>query len=662
MNTCKIKSIKKVSCNKTPVYDINVPIYHNFVLANGLVVHNCVPYQYFRSTIYEKRIEMYNDKILISELIDLERNIDTGKVDHPDGGAKDVADAVCLAADTKIFTLDGQNNTIRELYDLQQENKLNNKWVLSYDIDNQKFIPVEIQEIVNNGYKDNLIKLILDNGEQLICTRDHLILNRDGCYIKAEDTLNISLMPFSYENKLMFKNRDYLYIYEPKNDLTSEGKYLHKIVAEDIYSENKAIKEATKKEKEWIVIHHKDCDRLNNNPNNLIYLTNTEHSRIHISLNTSKLKKQQLREANKKRIEAGEHPFIKMSYEQRRQNGHKALVNLNKSEKHRKAVSANNLKLASEGKLSFQLNKANSHTPEANAKRDTTCKLLYEGTGFKSDMIQEKCRQSCLKNNGYDNPFCSIEKQNEMRKNKIIKTIDLVYNNLGLDKKEPLSYMDLRIELYKLNKQIKCDITTLTSLGYNIDATNYIDKEYEKLRNKGTCIRMFIKQTGKQNFTYEEFSNFYEEHFNNYIPSKGAGNFKFRFKDKPSYLDILKLGFNVYNHRVVKIEEVPGAEVFDIKLPKIHNFALTNGLIVHNCGAVFNASKHAEEFAYDYGEQAEDILRLNSEEFDNDNLKQLTVNLEQELLAMGKERLHPSDITALTKTDDYNLYDDIIIL
>lgn len=80
------------------------------------------------------------------------------------------------------------------------------------------------------------------------------------------------------------------------------------------------------------------------------------------------------------------------------------------------------------------------------------------------------------------------------------------------------------------------------------------------------------------------------------------------------------------------------------------------------CGAVFNASKHAEEFAYDYGEQAEDILRLNSEEFDNDNLKQLTVNLEQELLAMGKERLHPSDITALTKTDDYNLYDDIIIL
>lgn len=57
----------------------------------------CVPYQYFKSTIYEKRIEMYHDKTLIRQIIDLERNIDTGKIDHPDGGAKDACDAVCGA-------------------------------------------------------------------------------------------------------------------------------------------------------------------------------------------------------------------------------------------------------------------------------------------------------------------------------------------------------------------------------------------------------------------------------------------------------------------------------------------------------------------------------------------------------------------------------------
>lgn len=36
----KVKSVKKTSI-KAPVYDLEVPKYHNFVLANGVVVHNC---------------------------------------------------------------------------------------------------------------------------------------------------------------------------------------------------------------------------------------------------------------------------------------------------------------------------------------------------------------------------------------------------------------------------------------------------------------------------------------------------------------------------------------------------------------------------------------------------------------------------------------------
>lgn len=59
--------------------------------------HICKPYQYFKTTIYEKRLEIYDHKILKAEVTDLERNLDTGKVDHPDGGAKDVSDAVCGA-------------------------------------------------------------------------------------------------------------------------------------------------------------------------------------------------------------------------------------------------------------------------------------------------------------------------------------------------------------------------------------------------------------------------------------------------------------------------------------------------------------------------------------------------------------------------------------
>ena len=61
--------------------------------------HICLPYQYFKSTIYEERIEMYENRLLTEELIGLERDNNSGKVDHSPSGinSKDSADAVCGA-------------------------------------------------------------------------------------------------------------------------------------------------------------------------------------------------------------------------------------------------------------------------------------------------------------------------------------------------------------------------------------------------------------------------------------------------------------------------------------------------------------------------------------------------------------------------------------
>ena len=59
----------------------------------------CKPYQYFRSTIYEERISMYDSELLTEELIGLERDNNNGKIDHSPAGinSKDAADAVCGA-------------------------------------------------------------------------------------------------------------------------------------------------------------------------------------------------------------------------------------------------------------------------------------------------------------------------------------------------------------------------------------------------------------------------------------------------------------------------------------------------------------------------------------------------------------------------------------
>lgn len=60
----------------------------------------CEPYAYLRNTIYEERIEMYDSQLLTEELLGLERDGNTGKIDHPDGGrsgSKDASDALAGA-------------------------------------------------------------------------------------------------------------------------------------------------------------------------------------------------------------------------------------------------------------------------------------------------------------------------------------------------------------------------------------------------------------------------------------------------------------------------------------------------------------------------------------------------------------------------------------
>lgn len=61
--------------------------------------HICKPYQYLRTTIYEERILMYDSELLTEELIGLERDNNSGKIDHSAAGinSKDAADALCGA-------------------------------------------------------------------------------------------------------------------------------------------------------------------------------------------------------------------------------------------------------------------------------------------------------------------------------------------------------------------------------------------------------------------------------------------------------------------------------------------------------------------------------------------------------------------------------------
>lgn len=98
-------NIKGVSCDTFQSYDLlqqlSARSYETEIVSVDRVDSDriCKPYQYLKSTIYENRIEIYDSHLLTEELIGLERNNNSGKIDHTPSGinSKDMADAVCGA-------------------------------------------------------------------------------------------------------------------------------------------------------------------------------------------------------------------------------------------------------------------------------------------------------------------------------------------------------------------------------------------------------------------------------------------------------------------------------------------------------------------------------------------------------------------------------------
>lgn len=115
------------------------------------------PYQYFKSTIYEKRIEMFNQETLIQEIVELERNINTGKVDHPDGFRKDASDAVCGALYNASQHAEEFAYDYGETYDLVKE--------VSMPTDQRNQISIDFEKALNDTF-DPLPK-IKQEGEGL---------------------------------------------------------------------------------------------------------------------------------------------------------------------------------------------------------------------------------------------------------------------------------------------------------------------------------------------------------------------------------------------------------------------------------------------------------------------------------------------------------------
>lgn len=181
----------------------------------------------------------------------------------------------CFTGDTKIKLADGRDLSIEDLIK-EYESGVDN---FCYSVDNEsgKFLIEKIRDVRVARYVKDLCEVSLDNGEKVRCTPDHKFLLRDGSLKKAEDLKSgDSLLPgyFRKSNGNEFKVRaGYDLIYDQ-----SLGEYVPCHYLADEYNLRNGVYS-------WLgqglCRHHKDFNKNNNNPTNIVQLTWEDHFREH---------------------------------------------------------------------------------------------------------------------------------------------------------------------------------------------------------------------------------------------------------------------------------------------------------------------------------------------------------------------------------------------
>ena len=209
----------------------------------------------------------------------------------------------CFFGETKVALVDGRSLSFRELVKEDKKGKKN----FCYTIKEDGSVGVELIKYPRKTKKNTeVIKVILDNNEEIICTPDHKFMTRDGFYKMAKDLKTTdSLMPLNRKlselgGKITIKG------YEMVFDNSKRNWIFTHILSDRYNIENNVYEDMKNCDK-----HHRDFNKLNNNPDNIIRMPKEEHMAYHrkmiqygirSELSIEKSKKTHQSEEYKKRI------------------------------------------------------------------------------------------------------------------------------------------------------------------------------------------------------------------------------------------------------------------------------------------------------------------------------------------------------------------------
>ena len=430
----------------------------------------------------------------------------------------------CFSGDTKVALVDGRNLNFKELIEEDKKEKQNFCYTIRKDGN------VGVEKIMHPRItkKDTeVIKIILDNNEEIICTPDHRFMLRNGKYKEAQD--------LSVEDSLMPLNRKFS---KMGGRITLEGYEMiwdrNKWIFTHLLSDKYNLEKNNYLGKQGMHKHHIDFNKLNNNPTNLIRLPKEEHLILHTEHLSKTLHRKDVKEK------------AKMAH---------------KTQEYRKKMSEW------------------ARQPEVNNVLSKRTKKQWENNDYKLFMIR-KFKEFCENNPEYvelnkkilDEAQKEYWSQPENRKKASLKVKKFFKENP--DARVYLS--NLAKEQWKNQDLIEWRIQKTKEQWtpeFRIRRKEALNKTYY---NK--TIRM-MKEIFEKQGSLDNFDKLRIENKDKSILSLNSFCSRYFKNNLPEMLE----GVKNYNHKIKKIiwlkEKI---DVYDLEVPKTHNFALASGVFVHN--------------------------------------------------------------------------------
>lgn len=240
----------------------------------------------------------------------------------------DTLPGACISLNTKIPLLDGRTLELEKIIE-EWNNGNRDLWVYSCDPKTGALAPGMITWAGLTRKDADVIRITLDNGESITTTPDHKWVHRTKGFVEAKDLIiGDSLMPFYRDfKKIKTKtNGDYERVWD---SYKQEWVYTHRMVTDTLNNTN-LIKEFVFDKKYIdevkVVRHHKDHNRFNNNPSNLVWMFGADHMKYHqnVIMNTMWSNPSE----NIKKITSGINNYIsKLTKEEKEIRGNQSRLN-----------------------------------------------------------------------------------------------------------------------------------------------------------------------------------------------------------------------------------------------------------------------------------------------------------------------------------------------